>query len=79
MLLANDGVLPLDTTAGPQIAVIGWRADQPEVQGGGSAQVSPPYVITPLQGITERAGADAVEVSGRAGRPPGPRPSAADS
>ncbi len=60
VLLANDGVLPLDTTTGPQIAVIGWRADQPEVQGGGSAQVSPPYVITPLQGITERAGADAV-------------------
>ena len=43
------------------VAVIGWRADQPEVQGGGSAQVTPPYVITPLQGITDRAGADAVE------------------
>lgn len=60
VLLANDGVLPLDT-ATSRLAVIGWRADQPEVQGGGSAQVTPPYVITPLQGITDRAGADAVE------------------
>ena len=39
-----------------RIAVIGWRADQPEFQGGGSAQVTPPYVITPLQGISDRAG-----------------------
>ena len=60
VLLANDGVLPLDAAAGLKLAVIGWRADQPEVQGGGSAQVSPPYVITPLQGITERAGVSAV-------------------
>ena len=65
VLLANDGVLPLDTAA-TRLAVIGWRADQPEVQGGGSAQVTPPYVITPLQGITDRADADAVEFqSGR--------------
>ena len=41
VLLANDGVLPLDATAGAAIAVIGWRADQPEFQGGGSAQVTP--------------------------------------
>ena len=50
MLLANDGVLPLDPAAAPRIAVIGWRADQPEFQGGGSAQVNPPYVITPAAG-----------------------------
>ena len=69
MLLANDGVLPLDASAAPRIAVIGWRADQPEFQGGGSAQVTPPYVITPLQGITDRAG------EGRSpSRPGGPRP-----
>src|SRR6476660_7888149 len=37
VLLANDGVLPLDI-ATARLAVIGWRADQPEVQGGGSAQ-----------------------------------------
>lgn len=55
VLLANDGVLPLDPAAAPTIAVIGWRADQPEYQGGGSAQVTPPYVSTPLQGITDRA------------------------
>ena len=60
VLLANDGVLPLDANAS-RLAVIGWRADQPEVQGGGSAQVTPPYVITLLQGIVDRAGPDAVD------------------
>ncbi len=67
VLLANDGVLPLDATAGPTIAIVGWRADQPEIQGGGSAQVNPPYVITPLQGITDRSPGGAVTFeSGRA-------------
>lgn len=60
VLVANDGVLPLDATAAPRIAVIGWRADQPEFQGGGSAQVTPPYVITPLEGISARASAGTV-------------------
>ncbi len=60
VLLANDGVLPLDAGSQSSIALIGWRADQPEIQGGGSAQVSPPYVSTPLEGITERAGKGAV-------------------
>ncbi len=62
VLLANDGVLPLDAApaAGGSIAVVGWRADDPEVQGGGSAQVTPPYVITPLQGIQDRAGTETV-------------------
>ncbi len=58
VLLANDGVLPL--SAGPEIALLGWRADQPEIQGGGSAQVTPPYVVTPLQGIAARAATGAV-------------------
>ena len=66
VLLANDGVLPLgapDTGvagAGESLAVIGWRADDPAVQGGGSAQVTPPYVITPLRGLQDRAGVGAV-------------------
>ena len=60
VLLANDGVLPLDPTSRRRVAVIGWRADQPEFQGGGSAQVTPPYVITPLQAITDRVGPDLV-------------------
>ncbi len=65
VLLANDGVLPLaDDVA--RIALIGWRAGRPEFQGGGSAQVNPPYVITPVQGITERAGEGVV--THRAGR-----------
>jgi beta-glucosidase len=67
VLLANDGVLPLDAPAAPSIAVIGWRADQVEIQGGGSAQVTPPYINTPLQGISERAAAGTV--SFESGRP----------
>jgi beta-glucosidase len=55
VLLSNDGVLPLAAAGRPSIALLGWRADQPEVQGGGSAQVTPPYVVTPLQGIVARA------------------------
>ena len=58
---------PARRRRGGELAVIGWRADQPEVQGGGSAQVSPPYVITPLQGITDRAGRG----RGRRSRPGG--------
>ena len=60
VLLANDGVLPLDASAAPRIAVIGWRAERPEFQGGGSAQVNPPYVISPVQGIADRVGEDRV-------------------
>lgn len=66
VLLANDGVLPLDATAAPRLAVIGWRAERPEFQGGGSAQVNPTYVISPVQGLTERLGED--RVTFRSGR-----------
>ena len=76
VLLANDGVLPLDLAAGPPIAVIGWRADQPEIQGGGSAQVTPPYVITPLQGISRPRRRRAPSPSRPGGSRPGPRRSA---
>ena len=71
VLLANDGVLPLDASAAAQIAVIGWRAERPEFQGGGSAQVNPPYVISPVQGIADRVGED--RVTFRTGRV-APRP-----
>ena len=41
VLLKNSGVLPLDKTAIPSIAVIGSHADVAVLSGGGSAQVQP--------------------------------------
>ncbi len=59
VLLKNNGsILPLNASTVGSIAVIGSAAGtNPVVTGSGSAGVTPPYVITPLQGITSRAGA----------------------
>lgn len=52
VLLANDGILPL---AKPDsIAVIGEAARFARTQGGGSATVVPPAVVSPLEGIQRR-------------------------
>jgi beta-glucosidase len=56
VLLRNTGVLPLGTTRARRIAVIGPQADRPAVQGGGSSEVTPAYVTSPLRAIQERAG-----------------------
>jgi beta-glucosidase len=61
VLLVNepvDGepVLPLDAAAGGTLAVIGPGAASPNLLGGGSAAVSMPYAVTPLDGIRARAG-----------------------
>jgi beta-glucosidase len=58
VLLKNDGsTLPLNTSAMHSIAVIGADAGQnAQTSGGGSASVNPSNVVTPLQGITSRAG-----------------------
>jgi beta-glucosidase len=60
VLLKNDSaLLPLDSNTIQTIAVFGTTADvDPLIAGGGSSHVNPPYIITPLQGITERAGAN---------------------
>ncbi|MFC4007769.1 beta-glucosidase [Nonomuraea purpurea] len=52
-LLANDGVLPLREAG--TIAVIGSAAAEARVMGGGSAQVFPDRVVSPLRGLGERA------------------------
>lgn len=54
VLLRNDGVLPLDPAAVARLAVLGPNADLVEVQGGGSAQVNPHHVVTPVAGLAER-------------------------
>ncbi|MEW9548854.1 glycoside hydrolase family 3 protein [Nonomuraea sp. NPDC050783] len=50
-LLTNDGVLPLRGT--PTLAVIGAAAEA-RVMGGGSAQVYPERVVSPLAGLRAR-------------------------
>ena len=61
VLLRNSrGLLPLDSRRTRSIAVIGDDAGTDAMTGGGgSAHVLPPYVVTPYQGIRERAGSSA--------------------
>lgn len=54
VLLRNEDVLPLDASALHAVAVIGRHASMPRLQGGGSAGVFPPDVVTPLDGIRAR-------------------------
>jgi beta-glucosidase len=57
VLLRNNNVLPLNTSSVHSIAVIGADAStSPQTAGGGSAAVSSSGTVTPLQGITSRAG-----------------------
>ncbi|MFD5116354.1 MULTISPECIES: glycoside hydrolase family 3 C-terminal domain-containing protein [unclassified Streptomyces] len=54
VLLRNDGdLLPLDPARLRSVAVIGAHATAVRIQGGGSAEVFPASVVTPLDGITE--------------------------
>jgi beta-glucosidase len=56
VLLKNqDRLLPLDLGALKSIAVIGENARWAQVQGGGSAHVSPHHVVSPLDGILTKA------------------------
>ena len=58
LLQNNGGLLPLNTASIHSIAVIGSVASvSPISVGSGSAGVNLPYNITPLAGITNRAGA----------------------
>ncbi|MCJ0875859.1 glycoside hydrolase family 3 C-terminal domain-containing protein [Streptomyces sp. AP-93] len=70
VLLKNRGVLPLDEGAlGRGVAVIGVHADEPRVQGGGSSEVFPQRVVSPLEGLRSALGPD-VRVSYEAGPAP---------
>ncbi len=62
LLKDNGGVLPL--SAHQSIAVIGSDAGSYALtSGGGSAGVIAPYVVTPVQGITQRAARSGTSVS----------------
>jgi beta-glucosidase len=64
VLLKNaDSRLPLHPASDTKIAVIGSDAGQwAEANGGGSAAVVPPAVVTPLQGISDRARRAGIDV-----------------
>ena len=58
VLLKNSGgTLPLSASDGGSVAVIGPAASaQPDYTGGGSAYVTAPFHVTPLQGLQAAAG-----------------------
>ncbi|ABM10630.1 glycosyl hydrolase family protein (plasmid) [Paenarthrobacter aurescens TC1] len=61
-VLKNDGgILPLAPGAGT-VAVIGRHATDTVAQGGGSARVRPPHVVSIADGITSALGRDSVTV-----------------
>ena len=65
VLLQNTGkILPLSTTSTKSIAVIGPDGtSSPQTAGGGSSYVTPSSVVSPLSGITSRAGSAATVTS----------------
>lgn len=64
VLLKNDDILPLDLGKIRKIAVIGQFSDTPTIGDIGSSNVTPPYIITPLQGIKNLVGSRAEVVHG---------------
>jgi beta-glucosidase len=57
VLLKNESsALPLDRSALGSVVVVGTLADTENIGDTGSSSVAPSYVITPLEGIQNRAG-----------------------
>ena len=55
VLLKNeDEILPLNPSRTNKIALIGQLADQVSFQGGGSSQVAPHYLVSPLEALNDR-------------------------
>lgn len=60
VLLANDGILPLEPGSVASVAVIGQNARDARTQGGGSATVVPERIVSPLEGLRHAFGAERV-------------------
>jgi beta-glucosidase len=58
VLLRNDGVLPLNAASLRTVAVLGPRAADPCLNGGGSARVIPHKVVAPLAELRTAFGDD---------------------
>ncbi|KAL0941932.1 beta-glucosidase j [Colletotrichum truncatum] len=64
VLLKNErSILPLDTRSKKKFGLIGPAVRVPAVSGGGSADLVPYYVSTPLDAITEIVGAERVKTA----------------
>ncbi|MGB8646917.1 MAG: glycoside hydrolase family 3 C-terminal domain-containing protein [Anaerolineae bacterium] len=62
VLLKNaNQILPLKANQLKQVAVIGSNAKWAAIMGGGSARVTPHYVVSPLNAIQKRLGAGKVK------------------
>jgi beta-glucosidase len=61
VLLRNDGVLPFSASGLRRVAVVGPNANAPRIMGGGSSQVLPHRVDTPLAALRSSLG-DGVDV-----------------
>ncbi|CAA9419502.1 MAG: beta-glucosidase, partial [uncultured Quadrisphaera sp.] len=76
VLLRNEGgLLPLSVPSLCRVAVLGAGAASARVQGGGSAEVFPPYVVSPLEGLRAAFG-PGVEVVHAVGAPTSTGPAA---
>ncbi len=67
LLKNSNNALPLDAARIKSMAVIGVNAEQPSIIGGGSAAVTPHYVIKPIDAIRQKAG-DSIAVEYAPGR-----------
>jgi beta-glucosidase len=56
VLLANDGLLPLDRAALRTVAIIGPNADRAQIMGGGSASLRAHHLVTPREALTAALG-----------------------
>ncbi len=56
VLLHNNGILPIDDNGTSTIALIGPMASVAHVMGGGSAQLTPHYRMTPAEVLGDRLG-----------------------
>lgn len=69
VLLKNENkLLPLNLEETKTIAVIGENAKWVQTMGGGSSQVNPHYLVSPLDGIRNRVG-DAARIQYEIGTP----------
>ncbi len=60
VLLTNDGTLPLKKEKVRKLAVLGRLAALVNTGDFGSSRVRPPYVVTPLEGLTRYLGENAI-------------------